>query len=140
MHTGHDIFPNRRSVHMPFQHKVSSEKNIVVVKAVGDIDIMDVISETQTAISDHRGEGITRRLVDLTDADLIYSLEDIKKASKMLKLQAEILGTRKMAIVLSETTPDIDLQNIKSLLEPKKLKAGIFTNKSDAIKFLSEST
>ena len=68
---------------MPFKHLVDKEKNIVVLKAKGNESPSDIISEIQAAIDSKRGMGITRRLIDITELDLVYSFDHIQKILKM---------------------------------------------------------
>ena len=122
---------------MPFRHKVDDKLDIVVLKGIGDVSVMDIISEIQEAISSRRGDGITRRLIDMTDQPFFFNLEDAKKILGLMKIQAKILKPRKIALVFKEIPESFDLEGIRSLLNSPTLKIGVFTDKSQAIRFLN---
>jgi len=67
---------------MPFKHIVDEEKNIVALKAKGNVSVIDIISEIQAAINSKRGVGVTRRLIDMTEPEFTYDLEDAQKILK----------------------------------------------------------
>ena len=92
---------------MAFKHMVDEARNIVVSKSVGDVTVMDIITELQQAINTKRGEGVARRLIDMTESQFRYNIEDAHKVVKMVKLHARVLGSRKMAVLLREI-PDIE--------------------------------
>ena len=66
---------------MPFKHIVDEEKNIVVIKAKGKVSVIDIISEIEVAINTKRGDGVTRRLIDMTEQEFTYNLKDAQKVS-----------------------------------------------------------
>lgn len=120
---------------MPFKHIIDNQKNIVVLKAKGRVSVVDIIAEIQEAINTRRGKGISRRLVDMTEQDLLFSREDGEKIVKMIKASADILGARKMAILLKEIPDEVEL--IRPLLKNPGLAIEFFTDKADAARFLS---
>lgn len=123
---------------MPFKHIVDEEKNIVVLKAKGNVSAIDIISEIQVAINSKRGDGVTRRLIDMTEPEFIYDLEDAQKILKMMRGSANVLGSKKIAILFKEIPDNFELGNLKSLMNSSKLEIELFTDKVKAAKFLSK--
>ena len=123
---------------MPFKHIVDEEKNIVVLKAKGNVSVIDIISEIQVAINSKRGDGVTRRLIDMTEPEFTYNLEDAQKILKMMRGSANVLGSKKIAILFKEIPDNFELGNLKALLNSSKLEIELFTDKVKAAKFLSK--
>jgi hypothetical protein len=124
---------------MPFKHLVDNNKNIVVLKAVGKVSVMDIITEIRKAIDTKRGDGITRRLVDMSDQTLAYDLEDAKKILPMIEASASILGSKKIAVLFKEATNSSDIEQFISLLRSPNLEIEFFSDKTKAANFLSKS-
>ncbi len=123
---------------MPFKHIVDEEKNIVVLKAHGKVSVMDIISEIQKAINTKRGDGIKRRLIDMTNQEFIYDLENAQKVLKMMAVSAKILGSRKIAVLFKEIPDDFDFDKIKTFLNSPNVVIEFFTNKANAARFLNK--
>lgn len=122
---------------MPFKYIVDEEKNIVVLKARGEISLVDVIAEIQKAINTKRGDGITRRLVDITEQDITFSVDDARKIVKMIKVSANVLGSEKVAVLLKKIPSNLDLSAIQSDLSSPTVKIKLFTDKAKAAAFLN---
>lgn len=123
---------------MPFKHKIVEDKNIVVLKAKGNVSVTDIISEIQVAIDTKRGEGITRRLIDMTEQKLEFKIEDAQKILKMMKASASALGSKRIAILFKEIPDNFDFGKIKSLMSSSTLEIDLFTDKAKAAQFLSK--
>jgi hypothetical protein len=123
---------------MPFKHIVDKEKNIVVLKAKGNVSAIDIISEIQNAINSKRGDGVTRRLIDMTEPEFTYDFEDAQKILKMMRGSANALGSKKIALLFKELPDDFELGNLKSLMNSSKLEIELFIDKVKAAKFLSK--
>ncbi len=123
---------------MPFKHIVDEEKNIVVLKAKGNVTVMEIISEIQVAISTKRGAGIERRLIDMTEQEFIYNLEDAQKVLKMMNISANVLSSKKIAILFKEIPDSFEFGKLKSLLKSSTLEIEFFTDKVKAAQFLSK--
>ncbi len=123
---------------MPFKHIVDKEKNIVVLKAKGNVSAIDIISEIQVAINSKRGDGVTRRLIDMTEPEFTYNLEDAQKIVKMMRGSANVLGSKKIAILFKEIPDKFELENLKSLMNSSTVEIELFTDKVKAAKFLSK--
>lgn len=123
---------------MPFKHIVDEEKNIVVLKAKGNVSAIDIISEIQVAINSKRGDGVTRRLIDMTEPEFTYDLEDAQKILKMIRGSANFLGSKKIAILFKEIPDNFELGNLKSLMNSSKFEIELFTDKEKAAKFLNK--
>ncbi len=123
---------------MPFKHIVHTEKNIVFLKAKGEVTVMDIVSEIKAAINTKRGSGIRRRLIDVTEQSFKYELEDVQKILKMMHESADILGARKIAILFKKIPDDLKSEKLKSLLNTPTLVIEFFTDKGKAAEFLSE--
>lgn len=123
---------------MPFKHIVDEEKNIVVLKAKGNVSVIDIISEIQAAIDAKRGDGVTRRLIDMTEPDFVYTLEDAQKVLKMMSVSANALGSKKIAILFKEIPDNFELQNFNSLMNSSTVEIEFFTDKVKAARFLSK--
>ena len=80
---------------MPFKHIINNDKNIVVLKAKSKVSVMDIISEIQVAINTNRGDGVRRRLIDVTEQEFTYNFEDAQKVLKMVNKSAKALGSKK---------------------------------------------
>ncbi len=124
---------------MPFKHIVDKEKNIVVLKAEGKVSVMDIIKEIQKAISTKRGEGLTRRLIDMSGQDFTYSLEDAQKVLKMMNVSGNVLGSRKIAILFKEIPKSFEFDKLKSVMSTATLDIELFTDKAMAVRFLNKS-
>ena len=125
---------------MPFKHIVDEEKNIVVLKAKGNVSAIDIISEIQAAINSKRGDGVTRRLIDMTEPKFTYNLEDAQKILKMIRGSANVLGSKKIAILFKEIPDKFELGNLKSLMNSSTVEIELFADKVKAAKFLSKTT
>ena len=123
---------------MPFRHVVDEKKDIVILKTIGKVSISDIITEIKAAITTKRGDGITRRLIDMTDQEFSFSFEGAKKILSALQLQGKVLRPRKIAIVFQEIPDSFDFDKIKPFLTSPILEIGIFTDKTKAIEFLNE--
>ena len=123
---------------MPFKHIVDEEKDIVVLKAKGNVSVIEIISEIQDAINSKRGDGVTRRLIDMTEPKFTYNLEDAQKILKMIRGSANVLGSKKIAILFKEIPDNFELGNLKPLMNSSKLEVELFTDKGKAAKFLSK--
>ncbi len=122
---------------MPFKHIVDKEKNIVVYKAIGKVSVPDMISEIQKAINTKRGEGISRRMIDMTGQMFSFDTEDILKVLKMMLASANILGSKRMAIIFDEIPDSFEFKNIESPLRASNIAIRFFTDKAEAIQFLN---
>ena len=80
---------------MPFKHFVDEKKDIVVLKAIGKVSLVDIMSEIQVAINTKRGDGVKRRLVDMTEQEFTYNFEDAQKILKLVNVSANVLGSKK---------------------------------------------
>lgn len=125
---------------MPFKHIVDNEKNIVVLKAKGQVSVVEIMAEIQEAIATGRGEGITRRLVDMTGQEIRFTAEDAKKILKAMKISAKALGSKKMAILLKEIPENFDFDRLQSKVTSPGFKIKLFTDKAEAARFLNESS
>jgi len=125
---------------MLFKHIVDEEKDIVVLKAKGNVSVIDIISEIQVAISTKRGDGVTRRLIDMTEQEFTYNFKDAQKVLKMMKVSANVLGSKKIAILFKEIPENFELKELKSFLKVSTVEIGFFTDKAKATQFLSKST
>ena len=125
---------------MSFKYIVDNKKNIVVLKAVGKVSVMDIIAEIQEAIDTHRGDGISRRLIDMTDSEITYNLEDVQKVLKMVKASATVLGSKRVAIIFKEAPEGFDQEKIRSILNTQALEIGFFTDRTTAVRFLNKSS
>ena len=123
---------------MPFNSVVNNERDIVVLKAKGKVSVMDIINEIQHAISTKRGDGITRRLIDMRDQEFSYDLEDAKKILKMMEASADVLGSKRMAVLFKEIPDSIEFKKIISLLNSATLEIELFTDKAKAVQFLNK--
>ncbi len=123
---------------MPFRHVVDDNKDIVILKTIGKVSVSDIITEIKEAITTKRGDGITRRLIDMRDQKFSFSLEDAQKILGALKIQAKVLRPRKIAIVFQEIPDTFDFDKIKSFLTSPILEIGIFTDKTKAIEFFNK--
>jgi len=123
---------------MPFKHIVDEEKNIVVLKAKGNVSVIDIISEIQIAIDTKRGDGVTRRLVDMTETEFTYNAKDAQKVVKMMKVSANVLGSKKVAILFKEVPKGFDLRELKSFLDLSTVEIELFTDKAKAARFLNK--
>ena len=122
---------------MPFKHIVDKEKDIVVLKAKGNISVIDIISEIQVAIRTRRGDGVTRRLIDMTEQEITYNFQDAQKVLKMMKVSANVLGSKKIAILFKEIPKNLELRELKSFLNLSTVEIEFFTDKAKAAQFLS---
>ncbi|MFH2091189.1 MAG: hypothetical protein ABIJ31_02395 [Pseudomonadota bacterium] len=125
---------------MPFKSIVDVQKNIVVLKAKGKISVMDIISEIQHAITIKRGDGITRRLIDMTEQVFSYNVEDVQKIKKMMDVSAKVLGSRRVAVLFKEIPENSDFEKIIPLLNSSVLEIQLFTDRTDAVSFLNKPT
>ncbi len=123
---------------MPFKHIISSEKNIVVLKAKGKVSITDIISEIQVAINTKRGDGVERRLIDVTEQKFTYTFEDAQKVFKMMNKSADALGAKQIAILFNEIPSNFEFAKLKSLLNTPTLDIEFFTDKAKAAQFLNK--
>ncbi len=123
---------------MPFKHIVDKEKNIVVLKAKGNVSVADIMSEIKIAISTKRGGGITRRLIDMTEQKFIYNIEDTQTVLKMMTLSANALGSKKIAVLLKEIPDSLEFKKLKSFMNSPTLEIKFFTDRAKAAQFLSE--
>lgn len=125
---------------MSFKYIADNKRNIVVLKAVGKVSVMDIIAEVQEAIDTHRGDGIPRRLIDMTDSEITYNLEDVQKVLKMVKASATVLGSKRVAIIFKEAPEGFDQEKIRSILNTQALEIGFFTDRTTAVRFLNKSS
>jgi hypothetical protein len=123
---------------MPFKHMVDDKRDIVVIKATGKVSMMDIMSEIQKAIDTNRGEGVTRRLIDMTNQEISYDLEDAKKILNMMKVSSTILGSNKIAILCKEIPDSSVLDKIRPLINSPRLSIKFFTDKGKAAQFFNK--
>ncbi len=123
---------------MSFKYIIDNEKNIVVLKAKGEISIMDVLSEIEQAIEVKRGDGITRRLVDMSGQKFIYNILDVQLFLKGMKAHSKVLGSRKMAILFDEIPDTPEFEKILAMLKLASQEIEVFTDKIQALKFLNK--
>jgi hypothetical protein len=122
---------------MPFMHKVDEKLDVVIIKAIGEVSIGDIMSEIQEAIDTKRGDGITRRLVDMTDQEFIFNEADARKILTMLQVQGKALRPKKVALLFKQIPENFDFEKIRWLLNTEFLEIGVFTDKGDAVTFLN---
>lgn len=125
---------------MPFKHIVDHSKKIVVLKSKGTVTAKDIVYEIQQAIHTKRGEGIARRLIDMTDQDFSGYIEDADTILKMIKASASVLGSRKIAILFKQIPDDFDFGKLISHLRSPTLEIEFFTDQANAIGFLNKSS
>ncbi|MCP4669859.1 MAG: hypothetical protein GY857_01010 [Desulfobacula sp.] len=123
---------------MPFKHLVDPEKDIVVSKAIGKVSLVDIMSEIQVAINTKRGKGIKRRLIDMTEQEFTYNLEDAQKIFKLMNVSASALGAKKIAILFKEIPDNFKFGKLNSLLDTPKLEIKVLTNRAKAAQFLNK--
>ncbi|MCD4719496.1 MAG: hypothetical protein K8S13_06505 [Desulfobacula sp.] len=123
---------------MPFQHIVDDNRDIVVLKSIGDVSVPDIMTEIKKAITTKRGDGITRRLIDMTDQKFSYDLEDAQKVLNAVQIEAKVLRPKKIAILFQEIPDSFDFDKIESLLNSPIVEIGIFIDKIKAIEFLNK--
>ena len=122
---------------MPFKHVVDKDKNIVVVKAKGNVSIADILTEIQTALKTKRGAGISRRLIDMTKPEITLDFENPQKILKMMNTSADVLGSRKVAILFNQIPEGLEFEKLQSLMNSSKIRIELFTDKAKAANFLS---
>ncbi len=122
---------------MPFKHIVDNRLKIVVLKGVGKNTIADVISEIHKSIETKRGEGFRRRLIDMTNQEISFDLKEAQKILGAMQKQAEILQTRKVALLFKSMPSNFDITEIEPLLSSETLDIGIFLDKKQAVEFLN---
>ncbi len=125
---------------MTFKHIVDHDRSIVVLKATGRVVIMDIISELKKAISTRRGEGIKRRLVDMSKSEFLYTSEDAKKVAKLMKVHVKVFGTEKIAVLLEQIPGNDQFEEIRSVLNSTGLKFQFFSDRAKAAEFLNGTT
>jgi hypothetical protein len=123
---------------MPFRHVVDDNKDIVILKVIGKVSVSDIITEIKEAITTKRGDGITRRLINMTDQKFSFDLESAQKILNAMQIQAKVLRPKKIAIVFREIPDSFDFDKIKPFLTSPTLEIGIFTDKTKAIEFLNK--
>lgn len=123
---------------MPFNHVIDQEKNIIVLKAKGTVSVKDIFSEIQQAISTRRGDGLARRLIDMTDQDLSAYIEDAPNILKMMSASAKALHSKRIAILFKEIPADFDFEKLIAPLKSETSEIELFTDKSEAVKFLNK--
>jgi hypothetical protein len=123
---------------MSFIHKVDKNLDIVVLKAKGKVTVMDILSEIRQAIDTKRGQGLTRRLIDMTAQDFSYTHEDAQKVLKIMKVHSQQLGSRRMAVLLKTIPDDPEFEQIKSIMSSSNLEFRFFTDKAKAVQFLNK--
>ena len=124
---------------MPFRYKIDEKLDIVVLKATGDVSHIDIIAELQEAINTRRGQGISRRLIDMTDIEFSFKEEGVRKILSMMQVQGKILGTVKIAVLLKKVPKSFNFKNIQRMLNTQSLEIGIFTDQRNAVTFLNNS-
>jgi hypothetical protein len=124
---------------MSFRYIVDDEMDIVIVKATGKISMREIFGEIKEAVETKRGEGISRRLVDLTDQDFFYELRDAEEILNTLQQAAKSLNTKKIALLFKEIPKNFDLEKIIPLLNSPNMRIRIFLDKTKAIEFLNEA-
>jgi len=122
---------------MPFKHIVDEEKNIVVYKAKGKVSVLDIITEIQKAIDTKRGEGITRRMIDMTGQVVTFDTEDVLKVLKMMFASANVLGSKKVGILFDEIPDSFDFKKVESSLRTSNITIRFFNDRVKAIQFLN---
>ena len=125
---------------MPFKHRVDEKLDVVIIKAIGEVSIMDIMSEIQEAIDTKRGDGITRRLVDMTDQEFIFNEAEARKILTLLQVQGKLLRPKKVALLFKQIPEKFDFDKIRSLLNSEFLEIGVFTDKGNAITFLNSGS
>lgn len=123
---------------MPFKHIIDEEKNIVVLKAKGVISVKDIFSEIQQAINTRRGDGLARRLIDMTDQDLSAYIKDAPNILKMMTTEAKVLHSKRIAILFKEIPDNFDFEKLIAPLKSETSEIELFTDKAEAVKFLNK--
>lgn len=123
---------------MKFKHAVDMDKGIVIVKAVGNLSVIDILYEIQRAIISKRGKGIPRRIIDLSEDTYDYSEDDVKLIFDKMRVSANILKTEQIAFIIKEYPSDYDVHKIADLYRTERLDIGVFTCSADALCFLNQ--
>ncbi len=123
---------------MPFKHIVDKEKNIVVLKATGKVSLTNIINEIEEANVTLRGDGIKRRLIDITNQEISFSPSDAQLILKMINTSSKMLGFKKIAILIKELPDNLDVHKLISQLDDHTVEIGLFTDKAKAAEFLSK--
>lgn len=123
---------------MPFKHIIDQKRNIVVLKAKGSISVKDIFYEIQEAISTKRGDGMARRLIDMTDQDLSAYIKDAPNILKMMTAQAKALHSKRIAILFKEIPDNFDFEKLIAPLKSDTSQIELFTDKTEAVKFLNK--
>ena len=123
---------------MPFKHIVDHKKKIVVLKSKGKVSTKDIVYEIQEAINTKRGEGIARRLIDMTDQEFSGYIEDAGTILKMIKASARVLGSRKIAVLFKAIPDSFESGEIILQLRSPTLEIEFFIDNAKAIEFLNK--
>ncbi len=123
---------------MPFKHTVNKKLDIVVLKAKGEVSVVEIISEIQEAINTKRGDGITRRLIDLTDQEFTFQIKDAQTIITVMKASADILGSKRIAVLLKEIPDSFDFEKIRPFMNSSNVDIDFFTDKEKAIQFFNK--
>lgn len=123
---------------MKFKHKVDTDRGIVIVKAESSASIFEVMYEIQKAVVSKRGEGIPRRLIDLTEMTLDFSESDIEKIFSKLKFSAEKLQTKRIAFIAGHYPEGIDMEGLVKKFKTDSFEIGVFIDKGEAVSFLNK--
>jgi len=122
---------------MPFKHIVDNEKNIVVLKAIGKVSLTNIINEIEEANVTLRGDGIRRRLIDMTNQEISFSHSDAQLILKMINTSSKMLGYKRIAILVKDLPEHLEIKQLISGFENHNVEIELFTDKAKAAQFLS---
>lgn len=124
---------------MPFKYIVDRGRNIVVLKTIGDVTAIEMISEMYKAVKTRRGENVSRRLVDMTDSNFNFKPEDAKKILKILKIHTQELGSKKIAVLLGKIPSIPEFQQIRLILKSTEADVEFFDDKAKVAQYFNRN-
>ncbi|MFP4522791.1 MAG: hypothetical protein ACLFQK_11665 [Fibrobacterota bacterium] len=125
---------------MPFKSAVDKQKDISFFKAYGRVATSDILKEINTSITKKRNAGISKKLIDLTGADLHIKLQESQTIVAMLKRLSATLRTEKLALLVGKLPKDLDMTALVKLINKPGSRIRIFFKREEAVSFLMRNT
>lgn len=124
---------------MNSQYYIDDVKNLVVLTRVGLITVDDDVAMHKVVLADPKFKKGMNALIDMTEATYDWGLQEMDQFRTYINAIAKQIGARKWALVSDGgvTQSNAKLFMVLHDLQPHGLSIKLFTNKFEAIKWLS---
>ncbi len=125
---------------MKSEYYIDERKNLLVLTRTGLISVDDDVAMHKVVLADPNYKKGMNSLIDMTDATYDWGLQEMDQFRQYINSMAKQIGVRKWAIVSNGgiTQANAKLFTVLHDLQPHGLTIKLFTNKFEAIKWLTK--